>query len=56
MSDSFVKYARRIRLISDESSFTWHKPLSLFSPNNCKTSRQMLGSTLLGRYERIEFS
>lgn len=56
MFDDVVQYARRTTLINDESSFTWHKTPSLLSQDNCKTSRQMLGSTLLGRYKLTEFS
>lgn len=55
MFDKFLKYAKRITPINDESSFTWHKTPRLLSRNNCKTLRQVLGSTLLERYKLIEF-
>lgn len=49
MFDNFVKYARRITLINDDSIFTWHKTPSLLSQSNCKMLRRILVSTLLGR-------
>lgn len=55
IGDNFVKYARRITPINGGAVSLGTKP-PVCSQNNCKTSRQMLASTLLGRYKLIEFT